>query len=64
MLAEHAGERLLVEQIRLHELEPVADGGEVRVRILRRGPHDPDDVVAALEQQLGEVRAVLAARSR
>ena len=60
---EERGERLLVEQVHLCELDPVADGGEVLV-LVRRVAHEADDLVAAVEQRLGEIRAVLPADHR
>jgi hypothetical protein len=63
VLAEHRGEGVQVEQVRLQDLDAVADPVEVRIRTdeLR---DDADDVVAAVEQELGEVRAVLTADAR
>ncbi len=63
VLGEHGRERVAIEQVRLHELDPVAHCFEVRVRVARSGADDPDDVVAAVEQLLGEIRAVLACDS-
>ena len=62
MLAQHRGERSLVEQVDLDELDAVAIAA--RFSYARRVAHDADDLVAALEQQLGEIRAVLAADAR
>ncbi len=56
---ERAHERELVEQVGLEQLDPVADGLEVLVGGL--AADDAEDLVALVEQELGEQRAVLAA---
>jgi hypothetical protein len=60
VLAQHASDRVGIEQIGVDELDPLANRCEVVV-----GPccvaYDADDVVAAAEQQLREIRAVLTA---
>jgi hypothetical protein len=60
VLAQHGGERLLVEQVDVQELDGVGEMLVARVR----ARDDADDLVAALEQELGEIRAVLPAYSR
>ena len=59
MLAEQRREAVVVEQVGADELDAIADAGEVRM-LGRRVADEADDVVPAFEQQLGEVRAVLA----
>ena len=58
MVAQHERERSLVEQVDLDELDAV----EAVVRP-GRVTDDADDLVTPLEQRLGEVRAVLPART-
>ena len=62
VLAQHACERVLVEDIGVQQLDTIANGREVLVRHLELRD-DPDDVVAAVEQELREIRAVLPADS-
>jgi hypothetical protein len=57
--AKGADKRELVAQVRLDQVDPLTDRFEVRVA--RAGPpDDPGHLVALVEQQLGEERAVLA----
>ena len=58
--AQGADERELVAQVGLDEVDPLAERLEVRVA-RARAPHDPGHVVALVEEELGEERAVLAA---
>src|SRR5207302_8488243 len=50
----------LAGEICLEQLDAIADRVDVRV-LGRPGPHDSGDRVAALEQKLGKIRAVLPA---
>ena len=50
----------LVEQVGLPELEAVAEVRDALEVLGAGAPDHADDAVALLEQQLGEVRAVLA----
>src|SRR5438477_6690031 len=59
MTTEHVDEQLPVEQVGLHELDPLAHLGEALVAPREIGD-DSDHLVAARQQQLGEVGAVLA----
>ena len=58
--AQRANERELVVHVGLDELEAVAHVREVRVA-RRAAAHDAENVVAVVEQELGEQRAVLPA---
>ena len=59
-VAQEVDERELVEQIRLAQLETGADVGDALEVLGARAPHHADDTIALLEQQLGEIRPVLA----
>ena len=59
MLAQQRGEPVVVEEVRAGELDAVADRRQVRV-LGRRVADEADDLVPAVEQELGEIRAVLA----
>jgi hypothetical protein len=61
--AQCADERELVVDVRLDHLDAVADAGEVRVA-RRAAADDAQDVVALLEQELGEQGSVLPADTR
>jgi hypothetical protein len=58
-LAQGGDERELVQQVRLDQLDPVANALEVLIGRRRRAPHRPEDLVATLEEELGEQRPVL-----
>ncbi len=60
MHAQRLPERGLVQQVDLEQLDPFAHAGEVLVLLVETRNH-PDHLVVVPEQQLGEVRAVLAA---
>jgi len=60
---ERLQERILVEQVGDHELDVVADRIEVRV-VGAFVPDGAEDLVAAVEEQLGQERAVLATDPR
>ena len=59
---ERPNKRELVEQVGLEQLDALADGLEVLVGGL--AADDAEHLVALLEQELGEQRAVLAADPR
>ena len=59
-LLEHHCERMLVEQVGRHDLDPVQQVVDPLVAVVAGPPHHADDLVALGEQELGEVGAVLA----
>ena len=60
LAASARDERRAVEQVGVDDGDPIAHTLE-RGMVVDRSPHDADDVVAVLEEQLGQVRTVLAA---
>ena len=58
-LLEHDRERVLVEQIRGHDLDPVEQMLDPLVAVVAGPPHHADDLVPLGEQELREVGAVL-----
>ena len=58
--AQHVDERELVEQVRLPQIDAVAEMRDALEVLRARPAHHADDPVALLEQQLGQVRPVLA----
>ena len=56
---ERMDERELIENVGLEQREPVADGDEIREGLRRGAPHNAEDLVPVVEQQLREQRAVL-----
>ena len=58
--AERLHERGLVQEIALDDLDPVADVGDPLVRRGAGTPRHPHDAISLLEQELGEVGAILA----
>ncbi len=59
VLAQHRDERRLVEQVPADERDLVLDVGDPLEADRARPPHHADDLVALLEQELGQVRPVL-----
>ena len=58
-LLEQADERELVQEVRLSELQAMADVLQPLAIVLARSPDHAEDRVALLEKQFGEVGAVL-----
>ena len=56
----HVDERQLVEQVGLPQLDAVAQVRDALEVLGAGAAHHADDLVALLEQQLGQIRAVLA----
>ena len=52
------------QQVGLQELDPIADELEVLVSLRWMAPDDAEDLVAVLQQELGEERPVLPADAR
>src|SRR5262249_34130085 len=59
-LLDSVRERRLVEQVSGHELDAVDEMSDPLIWSRRAATHDADDAIVLLEQQLGEIRAVLA----
>src|SRR5262249_50431905 len=58
---ERLDERALVERVGLDEAEVVADRVEVRVAVRGARPGHSEDLVALVQEELGQIRAILAA---
>ena len=56
---ERVHERELVEQVGLDQLDPLANRLDVLELLRGRPPDHAEDLVALLEEQLGEQRSVL-----
>ena len=56
---QHGDQRQLVEQVGLHQLDVVAQMLDAREVLGAGAAHHAEDLVALLQQQLGQVRAVL-----
>ncbi len=51
---------MLVEQVGRNDGESIQQVADALVRVVGGAPHDPNNLVAFVDQELGEVRAVLA----
>ena len=60
MSCKHDGERVLVQQVGGHHLDPVEQVLDPLVAVVAGAAHHADHLVALGEQQLREVGAVLA----
>ena len=63
-VAHHGGQRVLVEEVRGHDLDAVEQVVDPLVGVVGGAAHHADDVVALGQEELGEVGAVLPGDAR